>query len=339
MKQKHCISCQAKEGVSITVIKIEVNEGKVPWIVGSLTILFGILYGVLCTMYPDKSAKSGMLYYLLVYPVAVLIILAGVWLCLDAKNRKLLVEDAALCYMNSFGRKFSFVLSDIAYCRTAMENGGNRDFIKLYNSQNKKLCKLEFNMHNSIVFFQYLIDNQVKIECSEKSDYLLKYMLNTTSISPEEIPTVVNDAHKEAKEIFGKWIEKNKRFGVEWKTGISAYLKNEIEAKKQLWEQTGCRVEYNLSGNLPEGYDIVLEGYLLKDGEFVINGRGKAVCYDIKIISVSKSLKVGGGQKISNYNSVADILPSRLDVLEYTLPRRRYHTESLILKHELRDSL
>ena len=284
------------------MIKIEVNEGKTPWIVGTVTILFGILYGVLCIMYPDKSVKSEVFYYLLVYPVAVLIILAGVWLCMDAKNRKLVVEDAALCYTNSFGRKCSFLLSDIAYCRTAMENGGNRDFLKLYNAKGDKLCKLEFNMH-------------------------------------EEIPTVVNDAHKEAKEIFRKWIEKNKRFGVECKTGISAYLENEIEAKKQLWEQTGCRVEYNLSGNLPEGYNIILEGYLLKDGEFVINGRGKAVCYDIKIISVSKSLKVGGGQKISNYNSVADILPSRLEVLEYTLPRNRYHTEALVLNHELKDSL
>lgn len=339
MKRIHRINCQDEEGVCITVIKIEVYEGKAPWIVGIVTILFGILYGVLCTMYPDKSAKSDILYYLLVYPVAALIILAGVWLCMDAKNRKLVVEDAALCYTNSFGRKFSFLLSDIAYCRTAMENGGNRDFIKLYNEQNEKLCKLEYNMRNSIVFFQYLIDNQVKIECSEKSDYLLKYMLNTTSISHEEIPNAVNDAYKEAKEIFRKWIEKNKSFGVEWKTGIAAYLESEIEVKKQLYEQTGCRVEYSLSGNLPEGYNIVIEGYLLKDGEFVINGMGKPVCYDIKIISVSKSLKVGGGQKISNYNSVADILPSRLEVLEVTLPKRRYHTEALVLNHELKDSL
>lgn len=339
MKLKHRISCQSKEGVRIKVIEIEVREGKASWIAGIVTVLFGILYGALCTIYPDKSSKSGMLYYLLVYPVAVLIILAGVWLCMAAKNRKLAVEDAVLCYTNSFGRKFPFLLSDIAYCRTAMENGGNRDFIKLYNAQDKILCKLEYNMRDSIMFFQYLIDNQVKIECSEKSDYLLKYMLNTTSISPEEIPKVVNDAHKEAKEIFRKWIEKNNRFGAEWKTGISAYLENEIESKKQLYEQTGCSVVDSLSDNLPEGYILSIESYLLKDGEFVIDGMGKPVCFDIKIIGVSKSMKVGGGQKISNYNSVADILLSRLEVLEVTLPRRRYHTEALVLKHELIDSL
>lgn len=321
------------------MIKIEVNEGKAPWIVGIVTILFGILYGVLCAMYPDKSAKSGILYYLLVYPVAALIILAGVWLCLDAKNRKLVVEDAALCYTNSFGRKTSFLLSDIAYCRTALENGGNRDFMKLYNLKEEKLCKLEFNMHNSIVFFQYLIDNQVKIECSEKSDYYLKYMLGMESISHEAVTSAVNDAYKEVKELIRIWIEKNKKFGVEWKTGIAAYLESEVDEKKQLWEQTSCSIADSLSDKLHEGYAIVVEGYLLKDGEFVINKRGNAVCFIITIISVTKSLKVGEELKIGYSKSVSEELSAQLFILEGTLPRNRYHTEALVLNHELKDSL
>lgn len=321
------------------MIKIEVNEGKAPWITGIVTILFGILYGVLCTMYPDKSAKSGMLYYLLVYPVAALIMLAGVWLCLDAKNRKLVVEDAALCYTNSFGRKVSFLLSDIAYCRTAMENGGNRDFLKLYNTQDKKLCKLEYNMRDCAVFLQYLIDNQVKIECSEKSDYLLKSMLNMTSVSPEEIAGVVNSAYKEAKELIRKWLEENSRLGVEWKMGIVTYLENEIEEKKQLWEQTSCGVVESVSGNMPEGYIIAIEGYLLKDGEFVINKKDRAECIFATVIRVSKSLKIGEKLKISNFKDVSEELSAQLTLLAQILPRNRYHTESLVLNHELKDSL
>lgn len=321
------------------MIKIEVNEGKAPWITGIVTILFGILYGVLCTMYPDKSAKSGMLYYLLVYPVAALIMLAGVWLCLDAKNRKLVVEDAALCYTNSFGRKVSFLLSDIAYCRTAMENGGNRDFLKLYNTQDKKLCKLEYNMRDCAVFLQYLIDNQVKIECSEKSDYLLKSMLNMVSISPEEISGVVNSAYKEAKELIRKWLEENSRLGVEWKMGIVTYLENEIEEKKQLWEQTSCGVVESASGNMPEGYIIAIEGYLLKDGEFVINKKDRAVCIFATVIRVYKSFKIGEKLKISNFKDVSEELSAQLTILAQILPRNRYHTESLVLNHELKDSL
>lgn len=321
------------------MIKIEVNEGKAPWIVGIVTILFGILYGVLCIMYPDKSAKSDMLYYLLVYPVAVLIILAGVWLCLDAKNRKLIVEDAALCYTNSFGRKSSFLLSDIAYCRTAMENGGNRDFLKLYNTQDKKLCKLEYNMCDCTVFLQYLIDNQVKIECSEKSDYMLKSMLNMTSVSTEEISGVVNSTYKEAKELIKKWLEENSKLGVEWKMGIVTYLENEIEEKKQLWEQTSCGVVESESGNLPEGYIIAIEGYLLKDGEFVINKKDRVVGIFATVIRVSKSLKIGEKLKISNFKDVSEELSAQLTILAEILPRNRYHTETLLLNHELRDSL
>lgn len=321
------------------MIKIEVKEGKAPWIAGIATILFGILYGILCTIYPSQSLKSGILYYLMVYPVAVLITLAGTWLCMTAENRKLEVEDAVLCYTNSFGIKYPFLLNDIAYCRTAMENGGNRDFIKLYNLQDKLLCKLEYNMCDSIVFFQYLIDNQVKIECSEKSDYMLKYMLNLESISPEAVAFAVNDAHKEVKKLIRIWIEKNKKFGVEWKTGIAAYLESEVDKKKQLWEQTSCDIANFLCGKLPEGYTIVLEGYLLKDGEFVINKRGKAVCFIITIISVAQSLKVGEELKIGCFKNVSEELSAQLDMLEITLPRNRYHTETLVLNHELKDSL
>lgn len=321
------------------MIKIEVKEGKSPWIAGIVTILFGILYGVLCTIYPSQSLESGRLYYLLVYPVAVLITLAGTWLCMDAENRKLVVEDAVLCFTNSFGIKHPFVLSDIAYCRTAMENGGNRDFIKLYNSQDKLLCKLEYNMPGSIVFFQYLIDNQVKIECSGKSDYMLKYMLSMESITPEAVSAAVNDSYKEVKERIKTWLEKNKKFGVEWKTGITAYLESEVDAKKQLWEQTSCDIANFLCGKLPEGYNIVVECYLLKDGEFVINKKGNTVSIVITIISVTKSLKVGEELKIGNSKCVSEELSMQLDMLEADLPRNRYHTEALVLNHELKDSL
>ncbi|MDE5865703.1 MAG: hypothetical protein K2H31_03765 [Lachnospiraceae bacterium] len=321
------------------MIKLEVNEGKTPWIVGIITILFGISYGVLCTMYPDKSAKGEVFYYLLVYPVAVLIILAGVWLCLDAKNRKLVVEDATLCYTNSFGRKSSFLLSDIAYCSTALENGGNRDFLKLYNEQDKKLCKLEYNMRDCAVFLQYLIDNQVKIECSEKSDYMLKSMLNMTSVSTEEIAGIVNNAYQDAKGLIRKWLEENSKLGVEWKMGIVTYLENEIEEKKQLWEQTSCGVVESSSVNLPEGYIIAIEGYLLKDGEFVINKKNGVVGIFATVIRVSKSLKIGEKLKISNFTDVSEELFAQLTILAEILPRNRYHTEALVLNHELRDSL
>lgn len=324
------------EGVQATMIKIEVSEGKIPWVVGIGTILLGIFCIVLCMLYPDKSMRSGPRYYLLVCAVSATIILAGIWLCLDAKNRKLVVEDEAICYTNWLGRKTLFSLNDIAYCRTALENRGNRDYLKLYDVKDSMLCKLEYNMTDCIMFLQYLIDNQIKIECSEKSDYFLKSMLHMhmISISPAAIQDVVNAAYKEAKELVCKWIEDNRKLGVEWKIGIVDYLEEEISEKKQLWEQKSCSVV-----NLPEGYIVAIEGYLLKDGEFVIDKKGKAVCICVSIISVSKSLKIGEELKISHFKDAVEELSLQLADLADALPRNRYHTETLSMNHELRDSL
>lgn len=365
------------------MIKIEVSEGKIPWVVGIGTILLGILCIVLCVLYPGKSMMSGIPYYLLVCTVPVTIILAGVWLCLDARNRRLTVEDEALCYTNWSGRKAVFTLNDIAYCRTALENRGNRDYLKLYDAKDAVLCKLEYNMTGCTLFLQYLIDNQIKIECSEKSDYFLKSMLHAhmTSIFPEAIQDVVNAAYKEAKELVCKWTEDNGKLGVEWKMGLADYLEGEISEKKQLWEQKSCSVTmiYNhiqdeqennpgaisegltanlsadmseslmvnpsedmsesLSVNPPEGYIIAIEGYLLKDGEFVIDKKDKAVCICAPIICVLQSLKIGEGLKISHYNDAVEELSMQLADLADALPRNRYHTETLSLNHELKDRL
>lgn len=340
--------------VLTAVVKIEVNEGKIPMIIGIGTILFGILYGVLCTLYPGKSTNSGALYYLMTYIFAIAIILAGVWLCLDAWNRKLIVENDKLCYVNSFGRKSNFALSDISICRTAMENGGNRNYLKLYDKDDKKLCKLEYNMSDSFMFLQYLIDNQVEIECTDKSGFGLKMMLGTAAISYEEMKDAVHSAYKEAKELVGKWIETNREFGVEWKMGITAYLKDGLEEKKQLWEQEGCGIgipDYVMHGmhgeakscdenplkSLPEGYIIAIEGYLLKDGEFVVNKKNRAVCFFVPVICVTKSLKINEELKISNNKEAVGELSAQLATLAEDLPRNRYHTEELVLKHELRE--
>lgn len=317
------------------MIKIEVKEGKAQWINGIGVILCGIAYGVIVTIVPTKSTKGEIIYYLLVYLTAAVFILAGVWLCIDAKNRKLVVEDTALCYTNCFGKRRKFALNDIAYCRTALEKGGNRNYLKLYDAENNKLCKLEYNMCDSAMFLQYLIDNQVKIECSEKSDYMLKSMLSTEAISKEAIADTVNSVYKEIKTLIGEWTERNKNFGVEWKLGLAAYINNEIEDKKQLWEQKGCAMQENLS----EGYIIVMECYLLKNGEFVINKWGRAICLFASMICVTKSLKVGENLKISTYKNAVSELSYGLEELARELPRNRYHTETLVIQHELRDGL
>ena len=88
------------------MIEIEVNEGRLPWIVGIGTILFGILLAALSKLYPDDSNDVMKFSYLII----ALIIASGIWFCLDGRNRKMTVHDRTLCYTNCFGRKKTFLL-------------------------------------------------------------------------------------------------------------------------------------------------------------------------------------------------------------------------------------
>lgn len=316
------------------MIKIEVYEGKIPWVVGIGTILFGILFAVFATLYPDESIL------LFTYLFIALIIGAGIWLCMDGKNRKLTVEDMALCYTDWRGRKKNFTLDEIGYCKAALE-AGNKDYLKLYDLLGKKLCKLEFNMKNCSLFLQYLLDNQVKIECSEKSDIYLKIMIETKTVCPEEIPAVVNDSYDKVKTLIWEWVKMHSNFGAEWKTGIAVYLEEELSDKKQLWEQEGY---YGVScfdkEKMPEGYLIVIEGYLQKDGEFVIDKKNRAVSFSIPVISVLQSLRIGESIKISCFSDIMqEGLSAELAALAHMLPKNRYHTETISLKHELKERL
>lgn len=342
------------------MIKIEVHEGKLPWIVGIGTILFGIMLIVLAMRHPDDSS----LFMAGSYLVMILIIAAGIWLCMDGRNRKLTVEDMSLCYSDWLGRKKNFSLDEIGYGRAALEAGGvsgkafgtgSKDYLKLYNLHGEKLCKLEFNMQNMADFLQYLLDNQVKVEYTEKSDSYLKIVINTKTICREEIQTAVNDFYDKARDIVWEWVKMHSRFGAEWKTGIAVYLEEKLSGEKQLWEQEGydnmpfsdkAEGKSQLSeedkdmqaSKLPEGYLIALEGYLQKDGQFVVDKKNRAVAFFIPIINVTKSMRIGETLKICYFPEMLEELSAELAVLARTLPKNRYHTEMISLKHELKEN-
>lgn len=319
------------------MIKIEVNEGKTPWIIGIATILIGIGLAFVPAAYRDESPFVMISAYAAVF----LIICSGIWMCMDAANRKLTVEERNICYSDWRGRKKTFSLDEIGYCKAVSENRGNNDYLKLYDLLGDKLCKLDFQMKNSTLFLQYLIDNQVKIEYSEKSDPYLKIIINTNFICPEEIPEKVEHIYETALTAISEWLKKNPKFGVEWKTGIAVYLEEEMEENRQLPEQKGYTGEPLLKQgkdqqvNLPEGYMIVLEGYLQKDGQFVMDRRNRAVCFYVPVVRVVKSMQIGETLSIRFFESAIEDLAEQLWVLENFLPVNRYHTGEISFRHEL----
>lgn len=315
-------------------MKIEVNEGKLPCIVGIGAITAGILFMILLILHPDGSGivrPAGFL-------VTILIICIGIGMCVGGRNKKMLAEGGMLYYTDSLGRKKTFSLEEIGHCKAALEEKGGRDYLKIYDLHGKKLCNLTFGMKNSALFLQYLLDNRIKIECSDKSDDYLKSMLCTKSIREEEIPANVNTCFEETEKVVREWEKEHEAFGVEWKMGIAAYLEEELSEKKQLWEQKGCTGTAFPSG-LPEGYLIAIEGYLQKEDRFVFDKKNRAVTFYVPVISVSKSMQKDGGLKIRFFDNVTEETAWQLNWLTHTLPRNRYHMEAISLNHELRERI
>lgn len=322
------------------MLKIEVKEGLLPWVVGGGTILLGIFLMFEAILHPDDSARI----MFCIFIVILFMIGAGILLCMDAKNRKMIVEDMNLCYMNLFGRKKTFTLEEIGYCKVALENKGAKEDIRLYDTHGKKLCKLDFNMKDSMLFLQYLLDNQIKVECSEKSDRYLKGIVYETAICAEEISDKVNPVYEKIKEYVREWEAKHKKFDAEWKTGITVYLQNELSQEKQLWEEKGYTgtptfpLEEGQAHSLPEGCLIGIEGYLQKEGEFVCDKKNRVVMFYVPLVSVTKSWQIGETLKNRFWGGDAlEELSWQLEVWAEQLPKNRYHTENIVLQHELKE--
>lgn len=315
------------------MIKIEVNEGKLPWVVGIGTILFGILLGILVILYSKGSAARMWSVCL----ILVLMIGAGILLCIGGRNRRLTVEDSKISYRNWFGRQRIFTLKDIDYCDTALEKNGSKDFLRLYDHNGNKLCKLEYSMKDCVIFLQYLLDNQIEVRCSDKSDMMLRSMIRTTAVSAGQISAVVNEAYDKARELVSEWEKDNRKFEAKWKTGIATYLTEMTVKEKGLWEQEGYTP--HSPDELPEGYLIAIEGYLQKDGQFVLNRQNHAVSFYTPVVCVSKSYQIEEQLKIRCFGNAMEELADMLDIWAHFLPVNRYHTGMISINHDLKDRI
>lgn len=318
------------------MIKIEVKEGKLPWVIGSGTIAAGIVIGILSVVYAKNPGYINNSFL-----VVLAIIFSGAMMCLCAKNRGLTVQDEQLCYKNCFGKKKTFALSDIGYSSVALESGSSRDYLILYDILGNKLCKLEFNMKNADVFLRYLVDNEIKIECSKKSDMFLKWIVNTRPIASGEVKAVLKEVCVKADRLIAEWIKRNENFGAQWKFGLAFYMEDKFGREKQLWEQEGAPKEMaevlleDRTDKLPEGIFIVIEVYLQKDGKFVIDRKERAVFAAAELMHVSKSMNMEEELKIYFCGDALEHISEQLLYYEKVLPKRRYHTGELEFGHEL----
>ena len=81
----------------------------------------------------------------------------------------------------------------------------------------------------------------------------------------------------------------------------------------------------------------MLEAYLKKDNEYVIDRKGNMVAVQIPYLVKSKSYQIGEGERIrkTKESFLTDWLKQYLSQLTEILPRQKYHTEAISLPYEL----
>lgn len=315
-------------------IRFQVRENRTALVCGVLAVLFAAFILVMRLLHPSVRGGGVLLY------VPLLFMLAGGAACWVLYfNRKLIVEEINICYVNFFGKRKQFTLDEIGFCKIGM--GGNRSSLVLFDLLGNKLCKLDFDMRGIAEFYQYLEDNRIEVEWrKERMDGQMSFMIDVlrkeTAICEEEIGRCTEKFYEAAVQIFREWEECNRRFDVHWEIGFAQYLADDLEQKCRLRERTSSVKEP--VETIPDFYQCVLEAYLKQGDEYVVDRHGEEVHIALPYLVRSRSYQIGEKMRIrkSDEQSMTEWLKMRLEVLAVELPKHRYHTESFTLKHELR---
>ena len=317
-------------------IRFQVRENRTALLCGVLAIAFAIFILIMRLLHPSDRGGGALLYLPLLC-----MLLFGVGCFVIYCNRKLIVEEMELCYVNLIGKRKNFTLDEIGFCKIGV--GGNRNAVVLYDLRGEKLCKLDFDMCGIAQLHQYLVDNRIEVEwakerMSSETAYLLETLRKESSVCGEEIRKCSEEFYEKAESVFREWEKNNARYEVHWEIGYAQYLAKDLEGKCRLRERASS-VKEQLEV-IPDSYECLLEAYLKQGDEYVVDRHGEEVNIVIPYLSNSKSYQVGERRRIrkADEQSMTDWLEIRLEALAIELPKHKYHTEAFILRHKLSTS-
>lgn len=319
-------------------IKFQVRENKSAIVCGVLAIALSVFVYVMHLFHPSVGG-GGVLLYL---PLGCMM-LGGALSFVLYRNRKLVVVEMNICYVNWFGKEKQFTLDEIGYCQIGVRS--SMDQMVLYDLCGKKLCKLYFEMRGIAEFHQYLLDNGVRIErikskAEERSAFMnmIDALSKEKAVCEEEIRKCSERFYEDIAGVFRDWENRNRHFDVVWEYGFAEYTAEDLERK--------CfRYQYPSSldkpmENLPPSYECVLEAYLKRGDEYVVTKRGETVSTMLPYLSKTKSYQIGEKTRIrkTDEESLIEWLVWQLEKFSKELPKHKYHTEALSMGHPLRTS-
>ena len=314
-------------------IRFQVRENRTALLCGALSVAFAIFILIMRLLHPSDRGGGALLYL----PLLCMLIF-GVGCFVLYCNRKLIVEEMKLCYVNLIGKRKDFTLDEIGFCKIGV--GGNRNAVVLYDLRGDKLCKLDFDMYGIAQLYQYLVDNRIEVEWakerpSSETAYLLEAIRKETSVCGEEIRKCSEEFYENAESVFREWEKNNSRYEVHWEIGYAQYLAEDLEGKCRFRERVSS-VKEPLEV-IPDSYECLLEAYLKQGDEYVVDRHGEEVNIVLPYLSNSKSYQVGERLRIrkADEQGMTDWLEIRLEALAVELPKHKYHTEAFTLRHKL----
>lgn len=319
-------------------ISFRVREHGIVLAGGIFVIGFSLFILVMGLRYPSAGGNR-FVFVLALFAM----IVCGMIVCLMYFRRSLRVDEMRICYVNLFGKRKEFSLDDIGYCKLGLYGNKKNPAIEsliLYDLLGKKLCKLEMNMRGAQEFLQYLLDNRIKTQwrgADRESARIMEPILMEKSVCKEEIARYAELFYEKISQVFTDWERKHQRFDAQWEFGFVEYVQDDITMHKDMW-QWKSRVRVKPKEELPEDYICIVEAYLKRGNEYVMDRKGNVVGLVIPFIWQNKSYQIGERNRIRKIDEdyLEERLTTRLKMLSKELPRHSYHTQALSLEHELK---
>lgn len=319
-------------------IRIQVREHGIVLVGGFLILGFSLFILVMGLRYPSGGGNR-LVFVLTLF----LMMVCGIIVCITYFHRRLTVEEMDLCYVNSIGKRRAFSLNDIGYCKLRIYGNKREAVVEsfiLYDLLGDKLCKFEINMPGARDFLQYLLDNQVKTEwrgAGKEPRKVMEPVLMEKSVCKEEVGKHAEAFYEMISPVFTAWEKQHLRFDAQWEFGLAEYIQSDLMPQKDMW-QWESSVQIKSEEELPEDYICILEAYLKRGEEYVMDRKGHVVGFVSPYIWQNRSYQVGESRRIRKRDEtyLLETIQTHLKMLDKELPRHFYHTEYLTLGHELK---
>lgn len=314
-----------------------VRQHKAAYGIGIAIIGMGIFFLVLDIIYHVSHIALWM------YAVILLILLFGMLVCLEAKNRQLAVTKNGLYYCNMFGVAKRFEVEDIGFAKAVFSTAWHLDCV-LYDKKGKKICRLEAGMENMDRMFLCLHDNKVDIHMGKGVKQAMgdlapseMGMFSQEIIEEENLSDLSGRIYGQAEALLEEWKERNRKLGAELLYGYAEYYGGRLDPEADVQPESS-----RITGNgkkLPDDYVCVLEVYIQKDGSMVRNRKGKLQYMVCPVFYKRKAMTKEAEIRFYYNAGWKEDMESVLAYWEKYLPKHKFVLEQTGLGYELKKEI